>query len=433
MQSGQRGSIIHSMRIRQAGLIGIVILLFVSIGWSQTYNPYRTFRTEWYSIQETAPWRVGPFYLRPEIRLRDIGYDANVYREREEDDPITDYTFTFSPQITGYWLLGHSVILSLRENPEYIYYKETVRERRWNNNFSPQLRWMLFNRFVVGGRYEYQNRRYRFSSEVDVRVNELNKTYEGSLFYETPRETSLGIRYSRSDITYNDIDVPGAEFPLSERLSRREDEVTGEFFYRLLPDSFFFIRGGYTQYRFSFDTSSFRDADSRQFYTGFQFPFIGDFQGYLSLGYKTFEPLDEERESFSGVVGQANLDYRLRTIRLRATYRRDSRFSFYGQSVYFVGNQIGGGVSFYLTRSLRLDYDYSYGQNAYPETLWFVGGAELLIEREDIYQTHSAGIVVRVLRDIGIGLDVNYWERTSNVYAGKRDWLFVGGSLVYDF
>ena len=153
----------------------------------------------------------------------------------------------------------------------------------------------------------------------------------------------------------------------------------------------------------------------------------------MSLGYKTFEPLAEGRETFSGIVGQADIDYRLRTIRLRATYRRDSRFSFYGDNVFFIENQIGGGVSLYLTRFLRLDYDYRYGSNAYPESFWFIGGEDVLIEREDIYQTHSAGIVVRVLRDIGIGLDVNYWERTSNVYAGKRDWLFVGGSLVYDF
>lgn len=433
MQSGQRGSIIHSMRIRQAGLIGIVILLFVSIGWSQTYNPYRTFRAEWYSIQETAPWRVGPFYLRPEIRLREIGYDANVYREREQNDPVTDYTFTFSPQITGYWLLGHSVILSFRENPEYIYYKETVRERRWNNNFSPQLRWLIFNRFVVGGRYQYQNRRYRFSSEVDVRVNELNKVYEGSLFYETPRETSLGFRYTRSDITYNDIDVPGAEFPLSERLSRREDEISAEFFYLLLSDSFFFIKGGYTQYRFNNEVARFRDADSQQFFTGLQFPFIGDFQGFLSLGYKSFSPLDEERDSFTGLIGQADIDYRLERLRFRVGYRRDNRFSFYGNSLYYVENQVNGGVSLYLSRSLRLDYDYRHGINNYPEAFWFVSGEDVLLEREDVITSHTAGIVLRVLRDIGIGLNLNYWERTSNAYSGKRDWLFIGGSLVYDF
>lgn len=421
------------MRIRQVGLIGIVILLFVSIGWSHTYSPYRTFRTEWYSIKETAPWRIGPFYLRPEIRLREIGYDANVYREREQDDPVTDYTFTFSPQITAYWLLGHSVILSFQENPEYVYYFEQTQERRWNNSFSPQLRWMILNRFVLGGKYDYQNRRYRFSSEVDVRVNELNKTYEGSLFYETPRETSLGFRYTRSDISYNDIDVPGAEFPLSERLSREEEEISGEFYYLLLPDSFFFIRGGLTRYRFAYEESSFRDADSRQIYTGLQFPFMGDFRGALSLGYKNFVPLSEDRDSFSGLVGEADLEYRMRKLRLRTGYRRDNRFSFYGGSTYFIENQLRGGVSVYLTRSLRLDYDYRYGMNDYPEGLWTVGGESILIERQDIYQTHTAGIAVRLLRDIGIGINYNYWTRDTNAGYGVREWWFVGGSLVYDF
>jgi len=403
------------------------------VGWTQTYEPYQTFRSEWYSIIETAPWRVGPFYLAPEIRVREIGYDANVYREREQDEPVTDYTFTLSPQITGYWLLGNSIILSFRENPEYVFYLDQTRERRWNHNFSPQLRWMILNRFVAGGRYEYQDRRYRFSSETDVRVNVLTKTYEGSLFFETPRETSLGIRYTRNDVTLNDIDVPGMNFPLSERLSRQEDEITGEFFYLLLPDSFFFIKGGYSQYRFSFESSSFRDADSRQIYTGLQFPALGDFQGFLSLGFKSFEPLAEDRNSFTGLVGQAEIDYRMRRMRFRASYRRDNRFSFYGNTTYFIENQVGGGVSLYFSRSLRIDYDYRYGINNYPEADWFVGGESVLLEREEIIQSHTAGIVVRIFRNVGIGLNLNYWERNSNVSIGKRDWLFVGGNLVYDF
>ena len=56
-----------------------------------------------------------------------------------------------------------------------------------------------------------------------------------------------------------------------------------------------------------------------------------------------------------------------------------------------------------------------------------------LIKRRDILTRHTAGITIRVYRDIGIALNVNYWERETNIYYGNRDWLFIGGSLVYDF
>ena len=136
---------------------------------------HQPFESLWQSVLNQTVWRVGPFHLVPRIRLHDIGYDGNVYREREEDEPITDYTLTFSPEVTAYLLVGHSMILSFRENPEYVYYMDTERERRWNHIYSPEIRWKILNRFVLGGKYEYSNRRYRFSTEVDFRVNVQTK------------------------------------------------------------------------------------------------------------------------------------------------------------------------------------------------------------------------------------------------------------------
>jgi len=53
-----------------------------------------------------------------------------IYIEREEDDQVTDYTATFSPEVTAYLLAGHSLILSFRENPGYVYYVNTERESK---------------------------------------------------------------------------------------------------------------------------------------------------------------------------------------------------------------------------------------------------------------------------------------------------------------
>jgi len=84
-------------------------------------------------------------------------------------------------------------------------------------------------------------------------------------------------------------------------------------------------------------------------------------------------------------------------------------------------------LSFYLTRIIRLDYNFSYAESEYPE------GPLEEIARKDTYRTHSAGLVFRIKRNIGLGLTVTYWERDSNVEAFGRSRGFIGGYLTYDF
>jgi len=68
----------------------------------------------------------------------------------------------------------------------------------------------------------------------------------------------------------------------------------------------------------------------------------------------------------------------------------------YNFSYFYIENQIKAGVSFYVSSSLRLDYDYSYGNNDYLEDSWWLGpeGDVILIQRNDIYDTHKAGAAV---------------------------------------
>ncbi|MFO7865555.1 MAG: outer membrane beta-barrel protein, partial [Candidatus Aminicenantes bacterium] len=220
---------------------------------------------------------------------------------------------------------------------------------------------------------------------------------------------------------------------LSHRLSREEEESSGELYYPVRSDVFFFLKAGYIQYRFNEIASAWRNSDSWQGYAGLQFPITGRLRGALTLGYKSFLPRDESQEPFSGLVGEADLDYRLRRIRFRAEYKRGNSFSYWSNTLYFIENQIGGGVSFYLTRFLRLDYDFSYGENRYPEAEWIISGAPAQIKRHDIYRTHTAGLTVRIYRSLGLSFNVNHWERRTNVFYGDRQGWFAGGSLVFDF
>jgi hypothetical protein len=101
---------------------------------------YQSFDIALDLISRTAKWRVGPFGIAPTIQLRNIGYDTNVYGQREEDDPIGDHTATLSPQAKIYLLFRKWLIFSFSENPEYVYFFNEKSERGLNHNFFPSLK-----------------------------------------------------------------------------------------------------------------------------------------------------------------------------------------------------------------------------------------------------------------------------------------------------
>ena len=415
-------------------IFSIFLSLFL-ISSSLYGQSYQSFRTELDQIIKNSKLRLGPFRILPIINFRNIGYDDNVYYQREEDDPITDFTGTVSPEVKVNVLFRNYLIISFSENPEYIYYFKQKRERRWNNNLSPSFKFLFLNRFVISGSYLKRSRRTRASSEFDVRANELQEGYNGSLFYETARRTSFGISTASQKISYEDIDLPGQEIYLSRILSRKEDSVHFEFYYRIFSESYFFINGGYTEYNFEHVQSRWRDSYSYQEYIGVRFPLLGRIRGTLSLGYKKLIPKEEGKKGFSGLVGNTGLYFRMWRFGFRLNYNKDCQFSYWTNNIFFNEDRYGAGISFYLTKFLRVDYNLSYGESNYPEPMMLrmPDGRYEEIKRRDIYRTQTAGLVFRIIRNTGIGLMVNFWERTSNIPGVSRDRMFIGGYVTYEF
>src|SRR4030042_2416604 len=104
--------------VRKA-LVLLVLSSISALGYSQGYISFRDERED---IVNTSRYRLGPFWIYPSIGFRDIGRDSNVYYEREDQDPVSDYTFTIFPAAQVSYLFRRSIILSLREDPEYVYY-----------------------------------------------------------------------------------------------------------------------------------------------------------------------------------------------------------------------------------------------------------------------------------------------------------------------
>lgn len=397
---------------------------------------YQLFKNERYQIKKETQFKMGPFRILPTFQLTNIGYDDNIYYQRKEDNPSSDLTGTFSPQIKVYLLLGRKLILSLTDNPEYVYYYNQKRERTFNNSLMPAFKFLFLNRFVISGDYTWKNRRWRATSEFDLRANEKAKSYNGRLFYETPRRTSLGISVSIRQISYEDITSPGEEIYLSRALDREERNGHFEFYYRILnKKGLFFTRGGYTEYKFVHEPTGWRDSFSYQAYSGISFPFLGRLRGTLSLGYKKFIPSAEGKKGFSGLVGDTSLNLKLLDFKFRLSYHRDIHFSYWTNNIFFNQDTYGAGISLYLSKFLRVDYNLRYGEARYPEPKPFdlPDGSLNEVKRKDIYLTHTAGLVFRIVKSTGLGVMVNFWKRHSNIYWENRSRTFIGGYLTHDF
>jgi hypothetical protein len=410
------------------------LLAFLPFGTARGQN-YQYFNSLLDEIDRDARWRFGPFHIASAFQIRNIGYDSNIYQMPEDLNPVSDYTANLSLPSKLYLNYRDGLVLSLAVVPEYVFYASQKQERSFNYNLLPELRIRLFRRIIVSGAYEYDKSRRRPTSEFDVRALEKRNTLRGSIFIETARLTAIGLSGSTREFRYEDIYAPDEENTLSRSLNRQERRADLEFYYRVYSDTLFFLNGGYTEYDFQYPSSYYRNSYSFQFYSGLRFPLLGRIRGTLTLGYKSLVPRMKSLGGFSGLVGDTAFDLRLSRFVFRVLYRRDCYFSFWQDNLFFIEGLWGAGISFYPTSFLRLDYDYRSGRSDYPGliSITLPDGASEEIERRDQNQYHTVSLVYRIVRDLGIGLTGNYWQRRSNYYQINRNRFFVGAFLTYEF
>ncbi|MDH7514054.1 MAG: outer membrane beta-barrel protein [Clostridiales bacterium] len=363
-----------------------------------------------------------------------MGYDDNIYGTYGNRPPVADYTASLSIPINVYLPFRDWLLLSFSDSPQYDYFFDLDKERAFNNSYSAGFRMLLLNRFVVSGAYGVSRTKFRQFMEIDRRIFQELRSSSGSIFLETVRGSSLGFTAAIRDYAYEDVTLEGSDVPLSRALDREEREGRIEFYYPVFTDSSFFMNFGYIEYRFINPEGTFRDSYAYQANAGIAFPMFGRARGTLSLGYRKLVPRDENLKGFSGPVGNTSVELRLGRFNLRARYIRDIPFS-YGSSFFYVSNNYGAGLSFYLSSLIRLDYDFSYGGGRYPEatSITLPDGTREVVERNDIYRGHSASIVFRIIRNTGLGLSAVYSERNSSYDLWDSDRLSVGVFLTYDF
>ncbi len=396
----------------------VMLLAFRGLSFAGTWRGDELRR-----LWSEAAWRMGPLKVQPMLMLTNAGYDTNVFHSPY--DPVKDYTFTAGPAFNVYLKLKNRLMLTFYGSPQYVYYVETKRERTWNYYTGADVH-LLFNRFLLSAGAGYSDARERWNTEIDIRPRRKEQSARTSVLWQPTKRLSFSLGARRAEYGYENIEYE--RFQVREQLNRTENYVNLTGYYRLTARTRLFgdVEYGY----FDFESpANFRDSESYGFYGGLEFAPLGRVRGRVRLGYKYFYSLRVYGQDFVGLVGDTSVQVRfMRRLAARASYRRDVQFSLWYGNVYYLENRAGGGLSVYVHKRVRLDYDYSWGRNEYPR--WT---QEAMAKRLDEYTVHSVGLYFRLKQEIGIGIVASRWARDSNLdwEDDRRD--FIGLNLIYDF
>jgi hypothetical protein len=376
-------------------------------------------------IKEAA-FRLGPFRIKTVLYLRDAGYDNNVYRT--PSDPVKDFTLTAGPGFQVYLPISKKIVFSIYESPQYVYFRETKRERTWNNYFNGRMH-VAFRRlfFTVGKGYSVA--REIWNTEIDIRPQRKEDSYEGSAMWQLSKRTSFLVRYSQAKYDYEDLAFE--QTSIKRELNRVEKYANATGYYRLSFRTMFFIDFTYGNFHFE-NPLSLKNSRSYGLSGGFEFSPTGIIRGRINLGYKRLKPQAGGIKEYRGIFGDTNFSVRvLKPLDLRASYKRDISFSIWYNNAYFIENRAGLGVSLYPFKSVRLDYDLSLGRNNYPQSTVLPQGESQ--KRLDRYQYQAVGIFFRIKKNIGAGVSLYQWIRDSNLGWENAKKTFLGINLTYDF
>jgi len=400
------------------------LLLVTSIPANADTWKGRELEQKWRS----AAWSFGPFRIQPAILLTNAGYDTNVLYSPTE--PIKDYTLTAGPGVTVYLPIYRKLILSAYGSPQYVHYFKTKRERTWNYYFTGSAALSLKRTFLSFD-VKYSDARERWNTEIDIRPRRRENGLGGSFLVQTSHRTSLAVGYRQAKYDYENINLD--IFNVRERLNRKERYIDLSAYYQATSRTKLFVDFEYGLFDFDFAaTALLKDSRSRAAHGGLEFSPTGRIRGKVRVGYKIFDILAAEGQDYKGMVADSQLSVRLvRPLVVRGSYSRDVNFSLWYNNAYYIGNTPGVGASLYFLRFVRLDYDYFFGRNRYPEAQDSGGGAT--IKRLDDFRIHSAGLYFRIWKKTAIGFIASRWARISNLDYENDKRYFYGLNLTYDF
>jgi hypothetical protein len=404
----------------------VIALALPAVAIAQSFPP-----REIDTVRSDARGRVGPFYVAPNLLLKELGIDSNVFNEAGEQK--SDFTFTVAPKLDLWLPIAQRALLKATMASDFVWYAEYDTER----SVDPQLTVrseVYFNRITLFAEDAYLNTRQRPNHEIDLRSRHVEDTITAGAQVALTPSLSVELAGRRFETRY-DTDALFDGTSLQRTLNRETRGLQLTTRHRLTPLTTLAVRYDRLQDRFEFSPE--RDSDSYRVMPGVEFKPQALIKGSAYLGYRKFTPSQPDAlQEFSGLVGQLGLSYTL----LGATvfgvsYVRDLTYSYEEQRPFFVDTSVGASIR----RALgpRFDVLVSADRHMYEYYDALTAGlvdASATVAPVDITWNYAGSVGYRLGREGRIGFGVSYWTREST-RSELRDYdnLRIGSTFSYGF
>ncbi len=376
---------------------------------------------------EAARWRLDILRINAALNLLNVGYDSDLYYGYLSE-PVPDATFSAALPLQVLIPISKSVVLDLFENPQYVFYLDTKKERALNNTSRGAVH-LALKKFYFQAGGGLANVRRRLSPELDINIREKANRLNGLALWQVSQKMSLAMAYRGSRFDYGDAAFGGTT--IADTLNRKEAFADLVSYLQLSPRVRLFLDGQYGRYAFP---DRDRDAQSYGVFGGFEFTAReGEiveamrFQGSANLGYMSLDLKNPLLRDGSGLSGIVNLSAGLsRKTMVRTYYSRGFEFSVYSGASYFIGTSYGGGIAQRLSPRVSLSYDLAFGLVDYPR-----GEAGEVTFPGYRYTTHTANLSVMFRRNLTVTFFGTFGQRRLGPSGEARSRNFLGLNLSF--
>jgi hypothetical protein len=369
---------------------------------------------------DSARFQWGPVRFTPGIALTNVGVDNNVFNTT--DDPLRDTTAAIGPAI-NLWTRVGQLRISDKSSGQYLYFKKFDNQRSWNtaNEVKLELPLTRIKPFAIGS---YVNTKDRPGFEIDSRARATTSIVTIGSDVRLSGKTTVVLSAGRTTTVFDQ----GETFlgtDLGAALNRYSDAEQLQFRYAVTPLTTFTVNTQAVQDRFHNDR--LRNADSYAVVPGFEFKPFALIAGKVSAGFRHFNVLNERVQDYQGVVASVDAKYRLTTsTQVGARVARDLAFSYEERFPYYTLTEST------LTITQRVASSWDVRATGDLLSLGYRGVDQAAADaRTDRGQGLGLGVGYLVGETLRVGIDVNYYNRRSDVVSHSFNGLRAGASVTY--
>jgi hypothetical protein len=375
-------------------------------------SPQASFAQDWRAPDPKAePWRdarlkLGPIFFNPTFQVKDVGIDDNVFNEPAA--PRQDLTGTLAMEsLAGVQV--RALLVTVRQSNSYVWFRQYRSERSVDGSLkgTAELRLDRLRPWVT---FERAESHARGGFEIDARAGRQTPAFDYGTDIRFGWRLGASVGYRSQKLQYAEGEVfDGAD--LREALDNKTDEFRGYARYELTP--FTNLIGGVELTRERFVTNTLRDADSVNYYGGFESSSDAPLGLNLTVGWRQQKHKNPTVPNFKGLVAQASAGFVVAdTVRLTFNGMRDTGMSYDEIYPYFV--EEGGSVTSHIRFSEHFDLKFD-GRGSWLKYSVTVTGEDVSRRDRSVVGGAEFGYFFGGLSGTRVGLRYEYAKRTSPI------------------